>query len=39
MPLAAIVADHPDAYLPADDLARRIAMECPHATHEEPQQV
>jgi two-component system chemotaxis response regulator CheB len=36
MPIAAIVADHPDACLAVDDLTRRIAKECSQETHELP---
>jgi two-component system chemotaxis response regulator CheB len=39
MPLAAIVADHPDACLPVDDLTRRIVTECFAEPHELSQQV
>jgi two-component system, chemotaxis family, protein-glutamate methylesterase/glutaminase len=39
MPLAAIIKDHPDACLPVDDLARRIAVECCGEPQEASQQV
>jgi len=39
MPTAAIIADHPDACLPAEGLARRIAAECSLQPHGMSQQV
>jgi chemotaxis response regulator CheB len=39
MPLAAIVAVHPDACLPVGDLTRRIATECSLEPHELSQRV
>jgi two-component system, chemotaxis family, protein-glutamate methylesterase/glutaminase len=39
MPLAAIAADHPDACLPLEDIARRVAAFCSDRRHAPPLQV